>query len=214
MASKIDQTNPACGKLNCCASLSGSKPFPCQFCGKSFGRKGNLLEHCRGVHLDEKPFKCHTCGQGFRRKKMLSQHHLSCRVEGTKGEDPTKLSTEHDTHPSLPIKPHVTAATSTSLHDFMSACTTCSGDVPRNAQTIPLNSLTITAQSSTAIISSGQPAATPPVALPQYRVSDGISVATSTVHAPSFHLFIPPFLPQTVAPPVQPPPKGAANLPF
>lgn len=50
-----------------------TRQYHCQFCGKSFKRKGEVKKHER-IHSSEKPFKCEYCNQQFRTKYPLSLH--------------------------------------------------------------------------------------------------------------------------------------------
>ena len=45
----------------------------CQFCGKSFKKKHNLLVHMR-IHNELRPFVCRYCTQTFRQKAHLQRH--------------------------------------------------------------------------------------------------------------------------------------------
>ncbi|PIO29821.1 hypothetical protein AB205_0053150, partial [Aquarana catesbeiana] len=51
----------------------GDNLFSCSECGKSFTRKGNLIQHQR-VHTSERPFPCSECGKSFTQKGALTRH--------------------------------------------------------------------------------------------------------------------------------------------
>ena len=42
--------------------------FPCETCGKNFGRDIDMRRHCDTVHLQGIAYKCDNCDQGFQRK--------------------------------------------------------------------------------------------------------------------------------------------------
>jgi len=52
---------------------TGSKPFVCEVCKKSFGQNSNLTRHMR-LHTGEKPFVCNICGKGFSQSTNLKTH--------------------------------------------------------------------------------------------------------------------------------------------
>ncbi|XP_034877986.1 zinc finger and SCAN domain-containing protein 10 isoform X1 [Mirounga leonina] len=54
-------------------SHPGARAFPCQCCGKSFGRSSILKLHMR-THTDERPHACHLCGHRFRQSSHLNKH--------------------------------------------------------------------------------------------------------------------------------------------
>uniref|UniRef100_A0A6V3P2S0 C2H2-type domain-containing protein n=2 Tax=Lotharella globosa TaxID=91324 RepID=A0A6V3P2S0_9EUKA len=45
----------------------------CEYCGKSFPKKGNWRAHLR-VHTQEKPFACQVCGKKFSQKSNMKRH--------------------------------------------------------------------------------------------------------------------------------------------
>jgi len=45
----------------------------CQYCGKTFPKKGNWRAHLR-VHTQEKPFACEVCGKKFSQKSNMKRH--------------------------------------------------------------------------------------------------------------------------------------------
>ncbi|KAJ3595531.1 hypothetical protein NHX12_004834 [Muraenolepis orangiensis] len=54
---------------------SGTRPFECEICGKTFGHAVSLDQH-RAVHSQERSFKCKICGKSFKRSSTLSTHLL------------------------------------------------------------------------------------------------------------------------------------------
>ncbi|XP_060600771.1 zinc finger protein 18-like [Ruditapes philippinarum] len=53
---------------------TGSRPFQCSFCNKSFTTKGNMKAHEMTTHSDNKPWKCKYCNKSFKEKKVLKVH--------------------------------------------------------------------------------------------------------------------------------------------
>ncbi|KAJ8011370.1 hypothetical protein DPEC_G00057460 [Dallia pectoralis] len=56
-------------------SHSGTRPFACGLCGKTFGHGVSLEQH-RTVHSQERSFNCKICGKSFKRSSTLSTHLL------------------------------------------------------------------------------------------------------------------------------------------
>ncbi|KAM4604932.1 growth factor independent 1A transcription repressor a [Polymixia lowei] len=56
-------------------SHSGTRPFECGICGKTFGHAVSLEQH-RAVHSQERSFNCKICGKSFKRSSTLSTHLL------------------------------------------------------------------------------------------------------------------------------------------
>ncbi|XP_053378008.1 zinc finger protein 235-like [Mercenaria mercenaria] len=53
---------------------TGSRPFQCSFCNKSFTTKGNMRAHEMTTHSDSKPWKCEYCDKRFKEKKVMKIH--------------------------------------------------------------------------------------------------------------------------------------------
>ncbi|XP_056157763.1 zinc finger protein Gfi-1b [Lampris incognitus] len=56
-------------------SHSGTRPFGCSICRKTFGHTVSLEQHMN-VHSQEKSFECKLCGKTFKRSSTLSTHLL------------------------------------------------------------------------------------------------------------------------------------------
>ena len=61
------------------ASAPKRSGFDCDFCGKNFNQKVNLLTHCNRVHCDSKSFSCDFCSaRSFSRQLDLTRHIAVC----------------------------------------------------------------------------------------------------------------------------------------
>ncbi|KAM6968291.1 uncharacterized protein FYW47_006987 [Aplochiton taeniatus] len=52
---------------------SPDKVFNCPDCGKSFKKKGHLLQH-GVIHSEARPYGCSTCSRAFNRRESLTRH--------------------------------------------------------------------------------------------------------------------------------------------
>ena len=60
-----------------------SKPFKCDECDASFGRKSNLIGHKR-VHSGERPYMCDICGKSFPMQSSVTTHKKQSHPNGDK----------------------------------------------------------------------------------------------------------------------------------
>ncbi|KAJ8041067.1 hypothetical protein HOLleu_11774 [Holothuria leucospilota] len=54
-------------------SKEGPRPYPCQFCSKTFSRLSFLNRH-EQYHEDKMPFRCEECGRLFKHKRSRDRH--------------------------------------------------------------------------------------------------------------------------------------------
>ena len=60
-----------------------SRPFKCDECDASFGRKSNLIGHMR-VHRGERPYMCDICGKSFPMQSSVTTHKKQSHPSGDK----------------------------------------------------------------------------------------------------------------------------------
>ena len=67
------------------SNISGKlTKLDCEFCGKSFGKRWNLISHQR-IHTGEKQFQCDICLKTFSWKGNLRRHRF---LTHSKREEP------------------------------------------------------------------------------------------------------------------------------
>lgn len=54
-----------------------SRKFECETCKISFGLKSDLKRHVQSVHQKKRPFVCEVCSASFGRRSDLKRHTLS-----------------------------------------------------------------------------------------------------------------------------------------
>ena len=60
-----------------------SRPYKCDECDASFGRKSNLIGHMR-VHRGERPYMCDICGKSFPMQSSVTTHKKQSHPSGDK----------------------------------------------------------------------------------------------------------------------------------
>ena len=55
--------------------LNVSSSHSCDYCGKLFANRNNLVNHTR-THTNERPYKCDICEKTFKRNHHLTDHQL------------------------------------------------------------------------------------------------------------------------------------------
>lgn len=53
--------------------IPGERPFNCDNCGKTYNRRGLLINHLREVH-GIAPYKCSECNEDFKKERVLIAH--------------------------------------------------------------------------------------------------------------------------------------------
>lgn len=55
------------------------RPFPCEYCDKSYGWQMSLQRHIKESHDESMKFECRSCSKIFTRRYLLSKHELTHR---------------------------------------------------------------------------------------------------------------------------------------